>query len=71
MHPGNKTWHMLDYMIINQKFRSSVHDVRVHRNAVGTIGTDHHLLRVKIKLHLRSREKYQRPTRLMYSTQKL
>ena len=27
------------------------------RGAAGTIGTDHHLMRVKIRLHLRSRRK--------------
>ncbi|CAF3878194.1 unnamed protein product [Rotaria sp. Silwood2] len=29
MHPGNKKWHMLDYTLVNRKFRSSVEDVRL------------------------------------------
>lgn len=71
MHPGNKQWHLLDYIIINRKFRSSVHDVRVHRSAAGAIGTDHHLLRAKIKLHLKSRQQHQRPKRTIHETNKL
>ncbi|CAF3824708.1 unnamed protein product, partial [Adineta steineri] len=42
-HPATKKWHMLDYTLVNKKFRSSVEDVRVFRNAAGAIGTDHHL----------------------------
>jgi exonuclease III len=57
MHPGNKKWHMIDYTLVNRKFRSSVEDVRVYRMAAGTIGTDHHLVRTKIKFHLKSRVK--------------
>jgi exonuclease III len=57
MHPGSKTWHMLDYTLVNKQFRSSVEDVRVHRTAAGVIGTDHHLLRTKLKFHLKSRRK--------------
>ena len=57
MHPGSKTWHILDYTFVNKKFRSSVEDVRVHCTAAGTIGTDHHLLRIKLKFHLKSRRK--------------
>ncbi|CAF3383669.1 unnamed protein product [Rotaria sp. Silwood2] len=36
-----------------RKFRSSVEDVRFYRKASGIIGTDHHLMRSKIKLHLK------------------
>ena len=67
MHPGNKKWHMLDYTLVNRKFRSSVEDVRVQRSCAGTIGTDHHLLRTKLKFHLKSRRKantYRRTQRL-------
>jgi hypothetical protein len=48
---------MLDYTIVNRKFRSSVEDVRFLRKATGAIGTDHHLMRSKIKLHLKCRKK--------------
>ena len=57
MHPTNKKWHIFDYTLVNRKFRSSVEDVRVHRMAAGTIGTDHHLLRTKLKFHLKIRKK--------------
>ncbi|CAF1656013.1 unnamed protein product, partial [Adineta ricciae] len=60
MHPGNKKWHTLDYTLVNRKFRSSVEDVRVHRAATGTIGTGHHLLVTKLKLHRESRRKRQK-----------
>ena len=57
MHPGKKTWHTLDYTIVNRKFRSSLEDARFLRKATGAIGTDHHLMRSKIKLHLKWRAK--------------
>ncbi|CAF4152005.1 unnamed protein product [Rotaria sordida] len=57
MHPKTKQWHMLDYVLVNRKFRTSVQDVRVHRGATGGIGTDHHLIRAKIRLHLKCRRK--------------
>ncbi|CAF2129927.1 unnamed protein product [Rotaria magnacalcarata] len=57
MHPGNKIWHMIDYTLANKKFRSSVEHVRMYRRASGAIGTDHHLMRTKIKIHLKSRRK--------------
>jgi exonuclease III len=71
MHPGKKVWHMLDYTLVNRKFRSSVEDVRVHRTAAGAIGTDHHLLRTKVKIHLRSRRKNQHPKRIRLDFKKL
>jgi exonuclease III len=57
MHPRNKIWHMIDYTLVNKKFRSSVEDVRMFRGAAGAIGTDHQLMRVKIRIHLKSRRK--------------
>lgn len=57
MHPKTKKWHMLDYVLVNHKFRNSIHDVRAHRGATGGIGTDHHLLRAKIRIHLKCRKK--------------
>jgi hypothetical protein len=71
MHPGKKVWHMLDYTLVNKKFRSSVEDVRVHRTAAGVIGTDHHLLRAKVKIHLRSRRKNQHSKRIRLDFKKL
>ncbi|CAF4361549.1 unnamed protein product, partial [Rotaria magnacalcarata] len=57
MHPGTKIWHTLDYTLINKNFRSTIEDVRFYRRAAGGIETDHHLMRSKLKLHLRSRNK--------------
>jgi hypothetical protein len=62
---------MLDYTLVNRKFRSSVEDVRVHRTAAGAIGTDHHLLRAKVKFHLRSRRKNQHAKRMRLDFKKL
>ncbi|CAF5188491.1 unnamed protein product, partial [Rotaria sp. Silwood1] len=62
---------MLDYVLVNRKFRSSVQDVRVHRGATGGIGTDHHLLRAKIRLHLKSRKKTEKKYRIRLDQSKL
>ncbi|CAF2074453.1 unnamed protein product [Rotaria magnacalcarata] len=50
-HSTTKQWHMLDYILVNRKFRSSVQDVRAHRGATDGIGTYHRLLRAKIRQH--------------------
>ncbi|CAF3398890.1 unnamed protein product [Rotaria socialis] len=70
-HPGNKRWHMLDYTLVNKKFRSSVEDVRVYRNAAGAIGTDHHLVKAKLRLHLRCRKKAEKPQCLRLDMNKI
>ena len=57
MHPGKKSWDMLDYTIVNRKLRSSVEDVRSLRRATGAIETDPRLLRSKVKLHLKREKK--------------
>ncbi|CAF4625792.1 unnamed protein product, partial [Rotaria sp. Silwood2] len=71
MHPKTKQWHMLDYILVNHKFRSSVQDVRAHRDATGGIGTDHNLLRAKIRLHLKCRRKTEEKYRLRLDQSKL
>ncbi len=45
--------------------------MRVFRRAAGTIGTDHHLMRSKIKLHLKSIRKKNQQTRLCLDRLKL
>ncbi|CAF4219297.1 unnamed protein product, partial [Adineta steineri] len=70
-HPATKKWHMLDYTLVNKKFRSSVEDVRVFRNAAGAIGTDHHLVRTKLKFHLRWRKKAEKPQCLRLEINKM
>ncbi|CAF1529412.1 unnamed protein product, partial [Didymodactylos carnosus] len=71
MHPATKRWHMIDYALVNRKYRSSVEDVRMLRKAAGTIGTDHHLMRVKIKFHLRSRRKMNNVKKTKYDPTKM
>ena len=70
MHPGTKVWHMLDYTLVNKKFRSSVENVRMFRRATGAIGTDHHLMRAKIKFHLKSRSKRGSEKKIKYDITK-
>ena len=62
---------MIDYTLVKKKFRSSVEDVRMLRGAAGTIGTDHHLMCVKIKLHLKSRRKYVNQKKMNIDSTKL
>lgn len=71
MHPRNKKWHILDYTIVNKKFRTSVEDVRMFRRAAGVIGTDHHLMRIKIRMHLKNRRKHVGMKRLNVDSTKL
>ncbi|CAM4800706.1 unnamed protein product [Rotaria magnacalcarata] len=46
-------------------------DVRAHRGATDGIGTDHHLLRAKIRLHLKCRRKTEKKYRLRLDQSKL
>ena len=71
MHPASRKWHMLDYTLVNKKYRSSVENVRVLRRAASAIGTDHHLMRVKVKLHLKSRRKINKKKKLKYDHAKI
>ena len=64
MHPETKQWHVLDYVLVNRKFRTSIQDVRVHRGATDGIGTDHHFLLAKVRLHLIYWPKNKREDRL-------
>jgi endonuclease/exonuclease/phosphatase family metal-dependent hydrolase len=41
---------MLDYVLVNRKFRNSVRNVRAHRDATSGVGTDHHLLTAKVPM---------------------
>ena len=71
MHPRNKIWHMIDCTLVNKKFRSSVEDVRMLTGAAGSIGTNHHLMRAKIKIHLKSRRKYVNSKKINVDSAKL
>ncbi|CAF3834114.1 unnamed protein product, partial [Rotaria magnacalcarata] len=52
------------YVLVNRKFRFSVQVERARRGATGGIGTDHHLLRAKMRLHLKCRRKTEKKYRL-------
>ncbi|CAJ1053313.1 putative craniofacial development protein 2-like [Xyrichtys novacula] len=59
----------IDHTLINQRFRNSVNDTRVHRSA--DIGSDHYLVCTTIKLRLKKRHKERKSTRIKYDTAKL
>ncbi|CAF2045453.1 unnamed protein product [Rotaria magnacalcarata] len=71
MHPKTKQWYMLDYILVNRRFRNSIQDVSAHRGATGGIGTDHHLLMVKVRIHLKCRKKTTETGRLKLDYEKL
>jgi hypothetical protein len=49
-HPSTKEWHMIDYILTNKRYKSSIEDIRVYRGA--DMKTDHHLLITRVRLHL-------------------
>lgn len=49
--PNGRDRNQIDHIMINGQWRHSLHDVIVRRGA--DVGSDHHLLLAKIKLHLR------------------
>lgn len=53
---------MIDYFLINHRFKSTIQDVRVMRGA--EVGSDHHLVRCKLKLRLKAVPRYRQPPRL-------
>ena len=57
--PDGNTKNEIDYICIDQRWRSSLKDVRVCRGA--DVGSDHHLLRAKVLLRLK---KLSRQTRI-------
>jgi len=60
-----KTASMIDYFLVNRRFKSSVHDVRVMRGA--EVGSDHHMVRCKIRLKLKAVPRRHPPPRLQLS----
>ena len=53
--PDHQTENQIDHIIIKQRFRSSLQDVKARRGA--DIGSDHHLVVAKIKIRLSTRKK--------------
>ena len=66
--PDHQTENQIDHVMVKQRFRSSLQDVRARRGA--DIGSDHHLVVAKIKIRLSSRKKHQNP-RVRYDVRKL
>ncbi|XP_028517861.1 uncharacterized protein LOC114576052 [Exaiptasia diaphana] len=56
-HPRSQRWHMIDYVIIRQHYRSDLVDARVCRSA--DCWTDHRLVcaRLKLRFHISSQRK--------------
>ena len=48
MHPKSKRWHMIDYVIVRQNYKSDLTDARVRRSA--DCWTDHRLVCTRLKL---------------------
>ena len=71
VHPRNKVGHIIDYTLVNKKFRSSVEDVPICRRAAGAKGTDHYLMRVRVRLHLQRRRKNVNPKSVNVDSTKL
>ena len=67
--PDGKTKNQIDHVLINKRFRNSVKDSRVYRSA--DIGSDHHLVCIKINLKLKNKPKNNEHTRTKYDTTKL
>ena len=52
-HPKTKKWHCIDYAIVKQGYQQWCKDVAVVRGA--ECGTDHHMLRMKLDVRMKSR----------------
>ena len=52
--PDGKTANQIDHVLVNNRFRSSITDVRALRGP--DIGSDHNLIKVKMKVKLRTRK---------------
>ena len=57
--PDHKTENQIDHIMVRQRYRSSLQDVRVRRGA--DINSDHHLVVAKIKMRLSARETQRNP----------
>ena len=54
-HPDGYHHEMIDFALVNQRFRSSVLHTRVKRNARSFIDSDHQLVVCKVRLKLRTK----------------
>ena len=62
--PDGVTENQIDHVCISQRFRRSLEDVKVQRGA--DVGSDHHLLLAKVKLHLKRHGNRTEPKRKRY-----
>ena len=60
-HPRSNRWHLLDYIIVRQADRKEVQVTRAMRGA--TCWTDHNLIRSKVNIELRPKQRKQAPSR--------
>jgi len=51
--PDGKTRSMIDYILVKQRWRSSIHDTRAYWGSIDTAKSDHALVVSKIKLHFK------------------
>ncbi|XP_063411386.1 craniofacial development protein 2-like [Mytilus trossulus] len=66
--PDGKTKNQIDHIMISQRWRSSLQDVRVMRGA--DISSDHHLIIAKVKIKLAKGTKVEQK-RIKYNVEKL
>ena len=67
--PNRRDKNQIDHIIINGRWRHSLQDVIVRRGA--DVGSDHHLLPTKIKLHLKRVQTTAKSTQQRFDTAKL
>nr|KAG5686358.1 hypothetical protein BaRGS_026819 [Batillaria attramentaria] len=67
--PNHRTENQIDHVIVRQRWRSSLQDVRARRGA--DIGLDHHLVVAKLKMKLSSARKKQQNPRVRFNVRKL
>ena len=66
--PDHQTENQIDHILVRQRYRSSLQDVRARRGA--DIGSDHHLVIAKIKMRLSARKTQPNP-RIKFNVRKL
>ena len=69
-HSPNGEHHQIDYIMVKRRFRSSVNIARTRSFPGADIGSDHELVMMTFKLHLKKVMK-QGPTRIKFNLEKL
>ena len=68
MSPDHLTENQIDHVVVRQRWKSSLEDVRVRRGA--DIGSDHHLVVAKLRIKLAAKKRQKNP-RVKFDVQKL